>query len=65
MIQSIYDFLYNLVGHVWQYSGSPQYNSYQEQPYLYVASLIILILLFVVAVDLLYKFLASIFNFRM
>ncbi len=65
MIQSIYNFISDLVGHVWLYPNGQQYNTYAEQPYLYVASLVIIILSFIVAIDLLYKFIANIFNFHL
>lgn len=64
-ISSVYDFLSELVGHVWQYAGGTQYNQFQEQPYLYVASLILIIFIGVVTVDFFFKAVSAIFNFRL
>lgn len=63
MLNSIYNFIQQLVGHTWQYYNSS--ITYQEQPYLYFSSCIIIILLVVVSIDLIYRLLANIFNFRL
>lgn len=63
MISSVYDFVSRLVGHVWQYTG--QSVNYSEQPYLYFTSCLIVLLIVIVTIDLLYRILGALFNFRL
>lgn len=61
MISSLYNFIYQLIGWTWQSGqGAPP-----EQTYVYTTACVIVIMLVAVTVDLLYRIVSSIFEFKL
>lgn len=51
----MYDLIYQIIGHSWSTGSS-------EQQYIYYACIVLIIMFFVVCVDLVYRFINSVFK---
>lgn len=60
MISSVYDFVSQLIGHIWQ-SGTTQ----GDQTYLYTTACVIVILAVVATIDLIYRIASAVFDFKL